>query len=114
MRRLSLPVVIVFAWLCSSCTSLTDGIPTPAGDQTAERNLGKKVFDADSVEWGVSEILTEEYKIPDVQSVQCPANQPAKVGRTFECTVLIGGKSKKVKITPKSGDGEYEVGQPVG
>lgn len=74
----------------------------------------KKVFDNASVQKGVVKILTEDYKISDAENATCPAEQEVKPNNTFECTVKVGGKDKKVKITVKTTDGEYEVGQPTG
>jgi len=74
----------------------------------------KKVFDNASVQKGVVKILTEEYKISDAESAVCPAEREVKPNTTFECTVKVGGKDKKVTITVKTADGEYEVGQPTG
>ncbi|MBY8852730.1 DUF4333 domain-containing protein, partial [Saccharothrix sp. MB29] len=74
----------------------------------------KKVFDNASVESGVVRILKEDYKISDAESATCPADREVKPNTTFECTVKVGGKDKTVKITVKTEDGEYEVGQPAG
>lgn len=74
----------------------------------------KKVFDNAEVQKGVVGILKDDYKISDVESATCPANREVKPNTTFECTVKIGGEEKTVKITVKTEDGEYEVGQPAG
>ncbi|WP_199442024.1 DUF4333 domain-containing protein [Umezawaea beigongshangensis] len=76
--------------------------------------LKTKVFDTTSVQNGVVSILKNDYKIDDVESATCPAEQEVKPGATFECTAKVGGEDKKVKITVKTDDGEYEVGQPEG
>jgi len=73
-----------------------------------------KVFDNAEVQKGVVSILKDEYKIPDVESATCSGEHKVKVGATFECTAQVGGNEKKVKITVKTADGEYEVGQPTG
>jgi hypothetical protein len=73
-----------------------------------------KKFDNVAVQGGVVGILKDTYKIPDVESATCPADKEVKVGATFDCTVQVGGNEKKVKITVKTADGEYEVGQPTG
>ena len=72
----------------------------------------KKVFDNTAVQSGVQKILTENYKISGVSGVTCPADQDVKKDNTFTCTATINGKSQSVKITVKTDDGEYEVGQP--
>ncbi|MFT7834751.1 DUF4333 domain-containing protein [Saccharothrix sp. BKS2] len=74
----------------------------------------KKVFDSAEVQKGVVTILTDVYKISDVESATCPADQEVKPNTTFECTAKIDGEDKTVKITVKTEDGEYEVGQPAG
>ncbi|GAA1290867.1 DUF4333 domain-containing protein [Saccharothrix xinjiangensis] len=74
----------------------------------------KKVFDNAEVQKGVVTILTDVYKISDVESATCPADQEVKPNTTFECTAKIDGEDKTVKITVKTEDGEYEVGQPAG
>lgn len=73
-----------------------------------------KVFDNAEVQKGVVSILKNDYKIPDVESASCTGEHTVKVGATFECTAKVGGNDKKVKITVKTADGEYEVGQPTG
>ena len=73
-----------------------------------------KVFDNAEVQKGVVSILKDEYKIPDVESASCNGEHQVKVGATFDCTVQVGGNEKKVKVTVKTADGEYEVGQPTG
>ncbi|KOX27997.1 hypothetical protein ADK67_13010 [Saccharothrix sp. NRRL B-16348] len=73
-----------------------------------------KVFDQAAVQSGVVGVLKDDYKISDVESATCPAEQEVKPNTTFECTVKVGGKDKTVKITVKTEDGEYEVGQPAG
>ena len=66
------------------------------------------------VQNGVVGVLKDDYKISDVGSATCPAEQEVKPNTSFDCTVKVGGKDKKVKITVKTEDGEYEVGQPAG
>jgi len=73
-----------------------------------------KVFDNAQMQKDVVGVLKNDYKIPDVESATCPGEQKVKVGATFECTAQVGGNEKKVKITVKTADGEYEVGQPAG
>jgi hypothetical protein len=73
-----------------------------------------KVFDQTAVQNGVVGVLKDDYKIKDVESATCPADQAVKPNTTFECTAKVGGEDKKVKITVKTDDGEYEVGQPAG
>ncbi|MEV6236585.1 DUF4333 domain-containing protein [Lentzea sp. NPDC051838] len=72
----------------------------------------RKVFKADAVERGVVPILKDEYKIFDVGEATCPEDQLVAPGNSFICIVEVGGVDKSVKITAKSDDGEYKVGQP--
>ncbi|MBB5954084.1 hypothetical protein FHS29_000654 [Saccharothrix tamanrassetensis] len=74
----------------------------------------KKIFDNASVQTGIVQILKDDYKISDVESATCNGENPVEPNRTFTCKVKIGGKDKDVKITVKTADGEYEVGQPTG
>ncbi|GHH43971.1 hypothetical protein GCM10017774_42600 [Lentzea cavernae] len=70
------------------------------------------MFKADAVERGVVQILKDEYKISDVGEATCPENQLVAPDVSFISIVEVGGVDKSVKITAKSEDGEYEVGQP--
>lgn len=72
----------------------------------------RKAFNADTVERGVVQILKDEYKISDVGEATCPVDPLVAPGVSFTCIVEVGGVDKSVKITAKSNDGEYEVGQP--
>lgn len=72
-----------------------------------------RVFDAPVLEEGVHRILTEEYYVAGVDDVRCPANEEVKVGRQFECEVVIEGTRRSVTITVRSEEGEYEVEPPA-
>ncbi|CCH30509.1 DUF4333 domain-containing protein [Actinosynnema sp. NPDC047251] len=74
----------------------------------------KKIFDNTAVQTGIVQILKDDYKISDVEGATCSGENPVEPNRTFTCKVKIGGKDKDVKITVKTADGEYEVGQPTG
>ncbi|CAL9524383.1 hypothetical protein SUDANB95_03872 [Actinosynnema sp. ALI-1.44] len=74
----------------------------------------KKIFDNTAVQNGIVQILKDDYKISDVESATCTGENPVEPNRSFTCKVKIGGKDKDVKITVKTADGEYEVGQPTG
>ncbi|MEU6641663.1 DUF4333 domain-containing protein [Saccharomonospora sp. NPDC046836] len=71
-----------------------------------------KLFDAESMQASVQQILTESYRIEGVESVTCPADQPVEPGLTFECTAQIAGDATPVPITVQDGQGHYEVGYP--
>jgi hypothetical protein len=73
--------------------------------------FNKKVLDQNAVQQGVVKILKERYG-EDATNVVCPADQPVKIGTTFECTLKVKNDPRKVTITVKSEDkAEYEVSQ---
>ncbi len=79
--------------------------------------LNTKVFDQSALqgEDGVKKILVNDYKVPNIQSVSCPADQEVKQGNKFQCTVKVGGNEPKdltVEITVTSNDGQYQVALP--
>jgi hypothetical protein len=74
----------------------------------------KKIFDNTAVQNGIVKILKDEYKISDVGGATCTGENEVKPNSSFNCKVQVGGKDKQVKITVKTEDGEYEVGQPTG
>ncbi|MEV7040075.1 DUF4333 domain-containing protein [Amycolatopsis sp. NPDC051061] len=70
------------------------------------------VLEQQSLEDGVVKVLNENYGEPDVKNAQCPANEAAENGTTFDCTVKIGGQDKKVTVRVLNDRPEYEVGAP--
>jgi hypothetical protein len=79
--------------------------------------LNTKVFDQSALQGdeGVKKILVNDYKVENIESVSCPADQEVKQGNTFECKVKTGGEDPKdmtVKITVTSDDGQYQVALP--
>lgn len=79
--------------------------------------LTKKVFDQSALqgEEGVKKILVNDYKVENIESVTCPADQEVKQGNKFECKVKTGGEDPKeltVQITVTSDDGQYQVALP--
>jgi hypothetical protein len=70
------------------------------------------VLDQQSLQDGVVKVLNENYGEPDVKNAQCPANEAAANGTTFDCTVTIGGQAKKVTVRVLNDRPEYEVGAP--
>lgn len=70
------------------------------------------VLEQQSLEDGVVKVLNESYGEPDVTNAQCPANEAAQNGTTFDCTVKIGGQDKKVTVRVLNDRPEYEVGAP--
>lgn len=76
--------------------------------------LNTKVFDQTALQGpdGVQKILTEDYKVEDIKSVTCPADQEVKQGNKFTCDVTVGDKKMTVQITVTNDDGEYQVALP--
>jgi hypothetical protein len=79
--------------------------------------LNKKVFDESALEGenGVQKILVDDYKMENIEGVDCPADQEVKQGVTFTCTVTQGGEDGgelDVAITVTNDDGEYQVALP--
>ncbi|MGV9367024.1 DUF4333 domain-containing protein [Amycolatopsis sp. NPDC003731] len=70
------------------------------------------VLEQQSLQDGVVKVLNENYGEPDVKDAQCPANEAARNGTTFDCTVTIGGQPKKVTVRVLNDRPEYEVGAP--
>ena len=68
-----------------------------------------KIFDVTAQQAAIKEVLTTSLGTPAVESVSCPADQKVKAGNTFQCTVKVAGQEKKVTITVKDSDGNYEV-----
>ncbi|UOX86574.1 DUF4333 domain-containing protein [Amycolatopsis sp. FBCC-B4732] len=70
------------------------------------------VLEQQSLQDGVVKVLNENYGEPDVKNAQCPSNEAARNGTTFDCTVTIGGQEKKVTVRVLNDRPEYEVGAP--
>jgi hypothetical protein len=122
MRSLAASAVLVVPLTigCAACTATTPGVASPVrmtvtvvSTVTATPSPpGWRVFRSSEVERGVVTVLKDVYKISDVGVARCPEDQPVVPDTSFECTVRIGGETRQVKITIKTEDGEYEVGQP--
>lgn len=78
--------------------------------------LNRTVLDEKSLEsdQGVKSILTGTYKIENVESVDCPADQEVKAGTRFDCKATIDGKQQTVSVTIRDDKGTYEVATPSG
>lgn len=72
----------------------------------------KDQLDNKAVQTGVQKVLKDSYGIEDVQDVSCPSGKKVEVDATFDCTLKVGGESKKVTIKITKDDGTYEVGRP--
>ncbi|WP_146771067.1 DUF4333 domain-containing protein [Prauserella muralis] len=71
-----------------------------------------RLFDPQSMQQSVQQVLSQAYGIEGVESVSCPAGQRVEVGTTFDCSARIDGEQKLVAITVRTADGRYEVGRP--
>ncbi|MEC3980224.1 DUF4333 domain-containing protein [Amycolatopsis sp. H20-H5] len=70
------------------------------------------VLDQKSVQDGVTHVLNENYGEPDVRNAACPAGESIENGTSFDCTVQIGGQSKKVTVRVLNDQAQFEVGAP--
>ncbi|MBK1782962.1 DUF4333 domain-containing protein [Prauserella cavernicola] len=95
-----------------SAAEPSEGTATSAPSTTTSLAPVSKVFDPGAMQASVQRILTESYRVEGLEGVTCPPDQPVEVGLTFDCTVQIAGEQKRVRITVKSEDDEYEVGYP--
>ncbi|MBF6331384.1 DUF4333 domain-containing protein [Nocardia transvalensis] len=74
--------------------------------------LGSDKLDNKAVQSGVQKVLKDSYGIDDVQDVNCPSGQKVEIGKTFDCSLKVGGEQKKVTVKITKDDGTYEVGRP--
>jgi hypothetical protein len=72
----------------------------------------RTVFNADSVEKGVRQILVHSYKIEGIESVDCPEGESAEPRHSFDCRLRVSGAQHVVTVTVKDVQGTYEVGRP--
>lgn len=79
---------------------------------TASPTTVRKVFDHQAMETSVLRVLADDYGIDRVQQVTCPPGKEVVDGSTFQCTAVIGGEAKRIKITVRGNDGEYMVSGP--
>ena len=120
MRRALVALLGPVCALAVGCTATIPGravVATTVVASSVPPATGTTVFDAPKVEQGVTDVLTgpapDGYGLTGVTDVACPADQPVTVGSTFQCTLLLDGKPKKVTLTVKSADGLYTVGLPA-
>jgi hypothetical protein len=71
----------------------------------------QKVLDQSALEDRVGTVLHDHYKL-EYQSLSCPDDQPVRVGRSFDCSVEVGGNPQEVTVTVTNADGQYNVGLP--
>jgi hypothetical protein len=116
MRLGVLPMLVAMPLLLAACDDGDESNDKPLFPQTGG-DVGVQVLDEAALEGpnGVEKILVEDYKIENIESIDCPADQGVTVGSKFECTVKQGGDDPKelaVQITVTSDEGAYQVGLP--
>ena len=117
MRLGVLPMLVAMPLLLAACDDGDESNHKPIFPQTGGDDVGVQVFDQAALEGpnGVEKILVNDYKVENIELVDCPADQEVEVDSTFECTVMIGGdypKELTVPVTVTSEDGQYQVGLP--
>ncbi len=69
------------------------------------------VLDRASVERGVTEVVTRDWK-RQVAGVSCPDDERVRPGTTFSCTGTVDGRPVSIPVDVVDENGTYEVGQP--
>ncbi len=117
MRRLGAVAGAVMVLMsAAACSNAVAGAPRPV-ETTEDDFAGRMVFDESALEGenGVQKILVDDYKMENIEGVDCPADQEVKQGATFTCTVTQGGDEGgelSVSITVTNAEGEYQVALP--
>jgi hypothetical protein len=116
----TLLLVVAVPLLLAACDDGGDDdgsalFPTVAS--TTAEDTRQLLFDETALEGpdGVMKVLVEDYKMENVDRVDCPADQEVEQGNEFTCTVMIGGEApdeRTVNITVVDDEGEYQVGLP--
>lgn len=70
----------------------------------------RTVFDAGAVQQGVQRVLEGTYGVQGVESVNCPDGEPVEPSHTFDCRVVVDGRTRTVTVTVTGTEGVYEVG----
>jgi Domain of unknown function (DUF4333) len=120
MRLGVLPMLVAMSLLLAACGDGDESNDNPIFPMTGagdDAGVGVHVFDQAALEGpnGVEKILANDYKIENIELIDCPADQEVEVDSKFECTVMIGGGDPKeltVQITVTSDDGQYQVALP--
>jgi Domain of unknown function (DUF4333) len=114
MRLGVLPMLVVVSMLVVGCTDDDKSDPNPIFPGGADGDNRVTVLDEEQLEGqdGIKAVLVNDYKLADIESVDCPADQEVRKGNTFDCAVMAGGKDLTVEITITSDDGVYQVGLP--
>jgi uncharacterized protein DUF4333 len=117
IRRWALLMVLPATMLLAGCTVVIESpgsSPAPPSSTVSSPSVDEPPaggMDATTLDQGVQGILENDYKV-DVESVNCPPDEPAEVGNVFDCDATIDGAVKRVSVTIKSTSGLYEVSQP--
>lgn len=71
------------------------------------------VLDQASVQGGVRMILRDDYRLPNVAAVSCPADQQVVPGRSFTCVAVVDGRRSDVPVVIQDAVGRYQVSRPA-
>jgi len=117
MRLGVLPTLVAIPLLLVACGDDDESNDNTFFPPTGADDGGLRVFDDAVLEGpnGIERILSMDYKIENIDSIDCPADQEVKVGSKFTCTVTQGGDDPKeltVEITVVGDDGTYQVALP--
>ena len=112
-----LPMLVVLPLLVAACSDDDSSDNEPIFPLSVSEEPSVRVFDEVALEGpdGIEAILVNDYKIENIESIDCPADQEVEKGNKFECTVTVGGDDPReltVPITVTRDDGEYQVGLP--
>jgi hypothetical protein len=70
------------------------------------------VLDQAAVQDGVREVLRTDYRVANVSSVACPADQEVVPGHSFRCVALISNARADVTVVIQDRNGSYLVSHP--
>ncbi|HWN33005.1 MAG TPA: DUF4333 domain-containing protein [Pseudonocardia sp.] len=70
------------------------------------------VLDQASVQNGVRDVLRNDYRVPNVSAVDCPADQEVVPGYSFRCVAMINNSRADVTVVIQDRRGAYQVGHP--
>jgi len=72
------------------------------------------VLDTQSAQSSIARVLTEDFGVTGVSTVECPSQIEVSDGATFTCQAVINGSVTSVTSTFTGDDGSYTVGPPAG
>lgn len=70
------------------------------------------VLDQTAVQNGVRDVLRNDYRVPNVSSVDCPADQEVVPGHSFRCVAMVNNGRADVTVVIQDRRGSYQVGHP--